>query len=579
MILQCRCTNVEVMSWWRKSVMKWVVLWSLLAARVLHQPTQPVRTRSGLVRGAVSRDGKLFQYFGIPYATVDESNRFQAPLPPPTWTGIFEAVDENTWCPQNSGGIPIGEPNCLKLNVYTPVHITKPLPVMVFIHGGCFFSGTGSPFLYGGDFLAENDVVFVGINYRLSVEGFLCLGIKEAPGNAGLKDQIAALKWIQENIEAFGGNPNDVTLFGESAGAVSTSLMILSPAATGLFHKAILQSGSSLAPWALQHDPIGAASALVRKLGYNTNDPKEIHSILVSKTPKEILNVIRKYEDKFCLAEKDLFVPCVEKPLEGVEPVVTEYPADIIRSGNYTKVPMIIGYTDKEGIYFVGADYGTSIKNNSDEINPLNTLQSDLDFPSELDKNCTAEVIKRHYFSSYEENLILNMVDLYSDVHIKFPLVLESELYAMTTDQPIYYYLFRYDGLRNMPKIISGFWNVVQGASHADELFYLFKPHGFPLLHAAEKHMISRMVTMWTNFAKYTDPTPYPSRLTPFRWRPSRQANPRALIIDARVSFAPLWEEASVKLWNDTYNKYRRKHYGAQQFHYYDDLVSFNSFH
>lgn len=375
---------------------------------------------------------------------------------------------------------------------------------MVFIHGGCFFSGTGSPFLYGGDFLAEQDVIFVGINYRLSVEGFLCLGIKEAPGNVGLKDQIAALKWIQENIEAFGGDPNDVTLFGESAGAVSTSFMLLSPLAKGLFHKAILQSGSSLAPWAIQHDPIGAASALVKKLGYNTVDPREIYSILSNKTAKELLNTINYFEDKYCVAEKDLFVPCVENHIQGVDPVVTEYPADIIKSGNYTKVPMIIGYTDNEGIFFVAADYGTSLKNNSEAIDPLNTLQHDLEFPSELEKNCTAAVIMRHYFSSYEEEMIGDMVDLYSDVHFKFPLVLESELYARTTDQPIYYYLFRYNGLVNMPKIVSGFREVMNGASHADELFYLFKPHAFPLLHVAEKNMISRMVTMWTNFAKYS---------------------------------------------------------------------------
>ncbi|KAJ8718217.1 hypothetical protein PYW07_006147 [Mythimna separata] len=558
----------------KRRAMKWLVLMSLILARLVQQPTQPVRTRAGLVRGTVSRNGKFFQYFGIPYATVDERNRFQAPLPPPTWTGIFEAVDENTWCPQHSGGIIIGEPNCLKLNIYTPVRITKPLPVMVYIHGGCFFSGTGSPFLYGGDFLAENDVIFVGINYRLSVEGFLCLGIKEAPGNAGLKDQIAALKWIQENIEAFGGDPNDVTLFGESAGAVSTSFMMLSPAAKGLFHKAILQSGSSLAPWALQHDPIGAASNLVRKLGYNTKDPKEIHSILSTKTAEEILKTISKFEEKFCVAEKDLFVPCIEKSIEGVDPVVTEYPADIIQSGNYTKVPMIIGYTDKEGIYFVSADYGTSIKNNSDAIDPLKTLQEDLEFPSELDKNCTAQVIKRHYFSSYQDDLITDMVDLYSDVHIKFPLVLESELYTRTTDQPIYYYQFKYNGLRNMPKIISGFREVVNGASHADELFYLFKPHAFPLLHSAEENMIKRMVTMWTNFAKYSDPTPQPSQLTPFRWRPSRRQNPTALIIDAQVSTAPLWEEASVRLWNDTYNKYRRRDYGEKQFQPYAAVVA-----
>lgn len=254
--------------------MKWLALVWLIAASVVRQPAPVLRTREGLVRGVLSRNGRFFEYFGIPYATVNETNRFQAPFPPPTWNGVFDAVNENTWCPQSSiGPIVLGDQNCLKLNIYTPIQYTKLLPVMVYIHGGCFFGGTGSPYLYGGDFFAEHDVVFVSINYRLSVEGFLCLGIKEAPGNAGLKDQVAALKWIQTNIEAFGGNPNDVTLFGESAGAVSTSFMILSPAAKGLFHKAILQSGSSLAPWALQHDPLKAASNLVKKTRIQYSGP------------------------------------------------------------------------------------------------------------------------------------------------------------------------------------------------------------------------------------------------------------------------------------------------------------------
>ncbi|CAH0589985.1 unnamed protein product [Chrysodeixis includens] len=548
------------------SDMKWLVLVSLLVARLVQQPTPEVRMRGGLVRGTVSRNGLFYQYFGIPYATVDERNRFQAPLPPPPWAGVFDAVDENTWCPQNSGGITIGEPNCLKLNIYTPTRISKPLPVMVYIHGGCFLSGTGSPFLYGGDFIAEQDVIYVGINYRLGVEGFLCLGIKEAPGNAGLKDQIAALKWIHENIEAFGGNPNDVTLFGESAGAVSTSFMMLTSATKGMFHKAILQSGSSLAPWALQHDPIGTASALVRKLGYNTNNPQEIYNILSNKTASELLDAMVLNEEKFCVAAQHLFVPCIEKQIEGVEPVVTEYPADIIKSGNYTKVPMIIGYTDKEGIYFVAADHGTSVKNNSEVMDPVRSLRKDLEFPTEYEKNHTMDTIRRHYFSSYEEEIIQDLVELYSDVHFKLPVVLEAELYKQTTDQPIYYYLFRYDGLRNMPKIVSGFHYLMKGASHADELFYLFKPHGFPLLHSVESHMINRMVTWWTNFAKYSDPTPSATALTPVRWRPSRRHNPTALVIDSRVTTAPLWEEAAVRLWNDTYNKYRRKHYGAPQF-------------
>lgn len=400
------------------------------------------------------------------------------------------------------GPLILGDPNCLKLNIYTPIQKEpdKLLPVMVFIHGGCFLEGSGTGFLYGADFFVEHGVVFVGVNYRLNVEGFLCLGIKEAPGNAGLKDQIAALKWIRDNIKAFGGDPDNVTLFGESAGAVSTSYLILSPSAQGLFHKAILQSGSTLAPWATQHDPIRTASTLVKEFGYNTKDPHEIYSILSNKTVSELINAIKYTDIRSLITADTLFVPCVENNIPGVEPIVTQYSPDIINSGNYTKVPMIIGFNDNEGIYFAVKNYGTSV---TSDIDPIDLLQPDLQFPTENDKNFTVENVRRFYFSNEKENRISDIVDFYSDLHFKVPSILESEMYARTTDKPIYYYLFKYGGYINMPKIISRF-GFTEGASHADELFYMFKPHSFPLPHRyLENVMVQRMVTLWTNFAKY----------------------------------------------------------------------------
>ncbi|KAG7301778.1 hypothetical protein JYU34_014805 [Plutella xylostella] len=547
---------------------KWVALFSLIAANLVQQPAPLVRTSSGLVRGRVSENGRFYQYFGIPYATVNETNRFQAPLPPPRWDDVFEAVDENTRCPQRMvGSVVLGDPDCLKVYVYTPVH-AKPLarlPVMVYIHGGCFFEGTGTAFLYGADYFVEQGVVFVGVNYRLNVEGFLCLGTKEAPGNAGLKDQIAALKWIQENIRAFGGDPDNVTVFGESAGAVSTSFLILSPSARGLFHKAILQSGSTLAPWGIQHDPIKTASSLAKEFGYETKDPYEIYSILSNKSVHELISAIKYSKHRNYITAETLFVPCVEASLPGETPALPAPPAELIRAGNYSKVPMIIGFNDNEGIYFVAKDYGTSLK----EVDTKELFQPDLEFPSEEERNMTAERVRQHYFSSDNEEKITDMVDLYSDLHFKMPAVFESRLYSETTDQPIYYYLFKYGGYINMPKIISrmGF---LRGASHADELFYMFKPHAFPLPHRyLENSMIKRMVSLWTNFAKFSDPTPKKSALLPLRWEPSRESNPVALVIDKSLTTAPMWDEAAVRLWNETYTKYRRRNYG---FGHYSDL-------
>ncbi|KAJ2938123.1 hypothetical protein O0L34_g3697 [Tuta absoluta] len=542
-------------------MIKWLGLTWLIAAALVREPAPLVRTTGGLVKGVLSHDRKSHQYFGIPYGKVDDTNRFQAPLPPPKWDGIFDASEEHIRCPQRMGPwVVMGNPDCLRVNVYTPAephdHL---LPVMVFIHGGSFFEGTGTGYLYGGDEFPDHGVIFVGVNYRLNVEGFLCLGIEEAPGNAGLKDQIAALRWVKENIKAFGGDPDNVTLFGESAGAVSTSYLILTPAAKGLFHKAILQSGSTLAPWSTQHDPINTASNLAKELGYYTKDPYELYKLFSSKTVEELISSIKYSGHKNYITAEILFAPCVEKEIPGVEAAFTKHSSEIIRQGNYTKVPMIIGFNDNEGLYFTAVDYGHKLS--IDKVNPVENLQNDLVFPSEGDKNETVERIKHQYFNR-EGDVISSMIDLYSDLHFKMPIVLESELYAQTTDQPIYYYLFKYSGFNNLPKQISMYWHW-DGASHADELFYLFKPHSLPMpWRAFEKTMIQRMLTLWTNFAKYSDPTPRTTRLIPFRWRASKQPNPTALVLDEKIGSTRLWDHTAVALWNDTYAKYRRRNYG-----------------
>ncbi|XP_013137495.1 PREDICTED: esterase FE4-like [Papilio polytes] len=546
--------------------MKWVALMSLIVANVVKVPTPVVRTSGGLVRGRLSDNGLFYTYLGIPYGYVGEENRFKAPLPPLKWKGVFEAIEENVRCPQKMlGSVVVGEEDCLRLNVYTPAtQPSQPLPVMLYIHGGCFFEGAGTAFLYGGDYFVEHDVVFVGINYRLNVEGFLCLGIEEAPGNAGLKDQVAALRWVRDNIKAFGGDPGSVTLFGESAGAVSSSYLISSPAARGLFHKVILQSGSSLAPWGMQQDPIKTASNIAKEFGYTTVDPRELYDILSRRTPEELILAVRNPQHKNYITAETLLAPCIEKPIPGVEPVVAEHPVDVIASGNYTKVPMIIGYNDNEGIYFVAKDYGTTVE----EVNPSDLLSPDLEFPGDESRNTTAEMLQKHYFSSKRDDLIMGVVELYSDLHFKFPSVVESELYLRTSPGPIYFYQFQYSGYINLPKQVSRF-GARRGASHADELFYMFKPASFPLPQRyLETHMIQRMVTLWTNFAKYSDPTPQRSRLLPVRWRPGREGqagqagSPSALVIDRALSTAPMWDERAVRLWNQTYAKYRRRSFG-----------------
>jgi para-nitrobenzyl esterase len=209
-----------------------------------------VDTTGGRVRGT-ARDG-IAAFRGIPYADPRNEFRFRAPGPAPRWDGVRNAVHFGPTAPQASGGIPgidltsvLGEwvrgDEYLTVNVWAPESGPSGLPVMVFLHGGAFVAGAGSLALYDGSRFAARGVVLVTVNYRLGVEGFLPL-----PGgdtNVGLRDQIAALRWVRDNAAAFGGDPDQVTVFGESAGAISIACLL---GTKGLFRRAIMQSGNTL---------------------------------------------------------------------------------------------------------------------------------------------------------------------------------------------------------------------------------------------------------------------------------------------------------------------------------------------
>jgi para-nitrobenzyl esterase len=213
-----------------------------------------VQTRYGTVEG-IERNGVL-QFRGIPFAAPPVGElRWRPPQPPEPWTGVRAAGRFGPIAPQGptqfsilSGGEApqVSEEDCLNLNVFTSGAGGDPRPVMVWIHGGGFTAGSGrEPWLDGTSF-AHGGVVVVTVNYRLGALGFLHLG-DELPGsgNSGLLDQIAALEWVRDNIAAFGGDPGNVTVFGESAGAMSIGALLGMPAASGLFHKAILESGAA----------------------------------------------------------------------------------------------------------------------------------------------------------------------------------------------------------------------------------------------------------------------------------------------------------------------------------------------
>ncbi|CAG4978999.1 unnamed protein product [Colias eurytheme] len=305
-----------------------------------------VRVNEGVLEGSAVENayGKpFFSFKGIPYAEPPIGDlRFKAPKPKQPWTGVRQATEHGPICFQydvfSRPPVNTGEEDCLYLNVYTPdIQPQKYLPVMVFIHGGAFMSGSGNDDFYGPEFLIRHDVILVTINYRLEVLGFLCLDTEDIPGNAGLKDQVAALRWVRNNIRNFGGDPDNVTIFGESAGSASVSLHLVSPMSKGLFKRAIMQSGTMVSSLVEPYGARDRALLLAKELGCNSKNDKEIYEFFKNQPVERLVNkknsVIKK-----CFLEGNLL--------------------DLFRNGIHEGVEVINGYTEDEGVllFMMGCD-------------------------------------------------------------------------------------------------------------------------------------------------------------------------------------------------------------------------------
>jgi para-nitrobenzyl esterase len=256
-------------------------------------PTAGVQTTAGKVRGLV-RYG-INQFYGVPYAaSTAGANRFMPPVKPASWTGVRDCFQVGERSPQDEDGPisevfsldrrePMGE-DCLKVNVYTPGLDNRRRPVMVWLHGGGFSGGSGNWLLYDGTNLArKEDVVMVGVNHRLNLFGFLYLadlgGEKWAnAGNPGIQDIVAALAWIKENIAAFGGDPDKVTIFGQSGGGGKVCTLMAMPSAKGLFHRAIAMSGSAFRG-ATRQNATKAAEEFLARLGLKPNQLDELQKM------------------------------------------------------------------------------------------------------------------------------------------------------------------------------------------------------------------------------------------------------------------------------------------------------------
>ncbi|XP_030749181.1 acetylcholinesterase-like isoform X2 [Sitophilus oryzae] len=277
-----------------------------------------VETADGKIRGILqtTRNGVNYSSFlGVRYGQnpINEL-RFQPPKAVEPWDDIFDATEEKGYCYQVPFDSDLETEDCLLLNLYTPVDLASNasagLPVMFFIHGGGFVEGAGILEVgVGPQFFMEYGVIMIAINYRLGPFGFLSTGDSIIPGNAGMKDQLLALQWVQRNIKYFGGDPEKVTIFGQSAGAASVSYLLLSPLSEGLFRAAILESGSALSPWAYQRDQVEISyrTAGILNSDFNTNNRNstQLLEYLQSVTGKEIDGASKNLTKKIYHSNQD----------------------------------------------------------------------------------------------------------------------------------------------------------------------------------------------------------------------------------------------------------------------------------
>lgn len=427
------------------------------------------------------------------------------PKSPSSWQNIRDGTKDCNFCAQfdkNSGSV-VGDEDCLYLNVYTPKLPEKnssSLPVMVYFHGGGFVFGDGTVSTnHGPEFLIEKDVVLVIPNYRLGILGFLSLDRKEAPGNMGLRDQVEALKWVQNNITNFGGDPKNVTIFGISAGGASVEYLLMSPMAKGLFHKAIAQSGTSLLHWAQNKNVKDLATKIPEIKGKTIAGDENLLKYLKEMPIEELItsSMSAIQANKFKGGLHFGFVPTIEKPIDW-EPFLSNSPYSLLSRGEFTKVPYMTGVCSREGLLMVS--HGSQLLEKLTKENKFSDY-----FPFELDdlETSNVEIRLKHIYLEGEKTsneADSYAIDFFSDADF-FGGVHTAAMLISKHNSPVYFYEFAYDGALNYVKKNHGIGR--EGACHGDEGGYLLKNEALTdELSESDKLVQNMMLDLWSNFAK-----------------------------------------------------------------------------
>ncbi|XP_035680999.1 uncharacterized protein LOC118418956 isoform X4 [Branchiostoma floridae] len=462
---------------------------------------------------------RVFTFKGIPYAAPPVGDlRWRPPQDPAGWTGVRDVTEFGARCPQveyplphpiygevlGSGGIASSE-DCLFLNVYTPnVSDTANLPVMVWIHGGAWYFGSSST--YPAEIPTSlNNVVMVTINYRLGNLGFLPTLDDDAPGNFGLLDAIKALEWVQSNIQNFGGDPDRVTIFGESAGGWSVSLLVMSPMATGLFHRAISQSGVAGVPVAQKGD-ITLTQNLALSLNCSTDSYDDMMSCLRGLPSEDFLTLMAwpvVIDGRFLL----------------------QSPWDLMNHKFINRVDYLLGTNNDEfGLLlsvdfpFIDADGMTRAEFETNLPIPLQTI-ADQYWGGSVN-TILQPVIDQYLDPAMADDPIYlrdQFQQLLMDAFYAAPTVMmakaESGMLAVAWEASSRVYQYE---LQHRASVFSYFRPAfVTGADHADDLYFVF---GLPLLRddtgnswkysytQEERDLSLDMMAYWVNFATNGDP-------------------------------------------------------------------------
>lgn len=488
-----------------------------------------VETTFGPVRGA--DDGRVSAWKGVRYAAPPVGDlRFRAPQPPQRWTEVADATAFGPACPQPvfpNMPLDLGAPqggDCLRLNIWASSD-TEPgdgKPVMVWLHGGAYVLGSGSQVLYDGRRLVGGgDVIVVTVNYRLGALGFVDLSTLDAgrfDSNVGLRDALAALRWVRDNIAAFGGDPGRVTLFGESAGAGIVTTLLAVPAAAGLFSAAIAQSSPATSVY--DRDRAHRVTrSLLEKLGIAEPEARR----LLEVPDAAILSASQQVFDEVPVRNPGTlaFVPIVDGDL------LHDYPVRAAQLGLSHPVPLIIGTNKHEAALFrlmrsplmpITPRAITSM------FSQIAAEQPDLQLP-------TPEEIGSAYSHSRLRRKARSM-SIATDVGFRMPSVWLAEGHSAVA--PVY--LYRFDYSTPLLRLL------LVRAAHATELPYVWGNLGAPKDPTLKlggsktaKAVSKRMRTRWINFAARSNPAGPAGEPD---WRPYRKADRACLIIDKRDAVA-----------------------------------------